>query len=938
MEAADQEPDLAVLLTALARVRRQITLDGQPSDRTLAKAAGVSPTTVGAWLRGARFPQQIDPLIRIVDAVREHARRTTHAWAGEPVGLWDKRCWRDAHIAEARRRAGETSRAVRAADARSVLESGRPGTPLDQMTDPFVLEVHRPITVDGATVGVLPSYVRRAHDERLDQVVDRVLGGTSAMAVLVAGSSAGKTRACWEALGALRAAGGWRLWHPFDPTRREAALQELDRVGPRTVLWLNETQEYVGDDEDGERVAAKLRALLTDRARAPVLVLGTLWRKHHADLTQRSGSQVAQLLDDVVIEVPEAFTGAALEAMRRAAQSDARLAEAVEHAVDGKINQYLAGGPALLKRLETAEPVAKAVIWAAMDVRRLRHRSTIPLALLKAAAPAYLTDTEWDAAGEDWLEQALAYTAEPCKGARGPLTRIRPRRSQGRPAAAADPDGEPVYRLADYLDQHGRITRADQIPPAGLWTAAAAHAHPADQGTLGGAAWARGLYREGAQLHKQAVSHGNAAAAGTLVRRLHELDPTDRRPARWAVAHACLDDPFHVGSLLDSLHRAGAHDQIATLLARYPVSGVSLDRPADLGVLLDGLHKVEAHEQFTALARRAAAHAPLDPLGVGVLLDSLRKAEAHEQIAALLARDPTAHLPLDTHYSALSLRRLLPSLRKVGAHDQFTALAERAAAHAAFDGDPLSVGRLLMDSLCAAEAHAQIAAVWARHPARLPLDNRHSALTVAWLLNGLQEAGAHTRIAALLARDPAGRVPLDNTADLRALLDSLHKVGAHEQFTALAQRTAAHAPLDDPYAVGMLLRTLSIPEARGHVAVLLARDPAGRVLLDNPGSVGALLFGLYCLDEGNAQIATLLARDPAANTTLNPRFPDGPHVLLFGLQLVQAHDQITTLAERLPAAGLFEVFMQIDGHKERFRFGREPDGSAADRWGWEDLK
>ncbi|TLP60966.1 hypothetical protein [Microbispora triticiradicis] len=936
MEAADQEPDLAVLLTALARFRRRITLDGQPSDRTLAKAAGVSPTTVGAWLRGARFPQQIDPLIRIVDAVREHARRTTHAWAGEPAGLWDKRCWRDAHIAEARRRAGETSRAVRAADARTVLESGRPGTPLDQVTDPFVLEVHRPITVDGATVGVLPSYVRRVHDERLGQVVDRVLGGTSAMAVLVAGSSAGKTRACWEALGPLRAAGGWRLWHPFDPTRREAALQELDRVGPRTVLWLNETQEYVG--EGGERVAAKLRALLTDRARAPVLVLGTLWRKHHADLTRSSGSQVAQLLDDVVIEVPEEFTGAALEAMRRAAQADARLAEAVEHAVDGKINQYLAGGPELLKRLETAEPAAKAVIWAAMDLRRLGHGTTIPLALLKTAAPAYLTDTEWDAAGEDWLEQALAYTAEPCKGARGPLTRVRPGRGRGPAATVVDPDGEPVYRLADYLDQHGRVTRADQIPPVGLWTAAAAHAHPTDLGVLGDAAWARGLYREGAQLHKQAVSRGNVPAAGALVRRLHELDPTDRRPARWAVAHACLDDPFHVGNLLDSLHRAGAHDQIAMLLARYPVSGVSLDRPADLGALLDGLHKVGAHEQFTALAERAAAHAPLDPLGVGVLLDSLRKAGAHDQIAALLARDPAAHIPLGTHYSALSLLRLLPSLRRAGAHDQFTALAQRAAAHTALDDAPLSVGRLLMDSLHAAEAHAQIAAVLARHPAsHLPLDNRHSALTVARLLNSLHEVGAHTQIAALLAHDPAGRVPLDDTADLRALLDSLRKAGAHEQFTALAQRAAAHAPLDDPNAVGLLLMTLDVAEARSHVATLLARDPAGRVLLDDPCGVGALLVGLY-FSKARDQIAALLARDPAANTTLNPGVPDEPRLLMFGLSLVRAHDQITALAERLLAAGLFEAFMQIDGHKERFRFGREPDGSAADRWGWEDLE
>jgi hypothetical protein len=36
------------------------------------------------------------------------------------------------------------------------------------------------------------------------------------------------------------------------------------------------------------------------------------------------------------------------------------------------------------------------------------------------AAPAYLTDTEWDAVGEDWLEQALAYLAASAKASPGP--------------------------------------------------------------------------------------------------------------------------------------------------------------------------------------------------------------------------------------------------------------------------------------------------------------------------------------------------------------------------------------------------------------------------------------------------------------------------------------------------------------------------------------
>ena len=50
-----------------------------------------------------------------------------------------------------------------------------------------------------------------------------------------------------------------------------------------------------------------------------------------------------------------------------------------------------------------------------------------------------------------------------------------------------------LYRLADYLDQHGRQYRKGQIPSSEFWAAAAAHALPADQAALGDAAHARGL-------------------------------------------------------------------------------------------------------------------------------------------------------------------------------------------------------------------------------------------------------------------------------------------------------------------------------------------------------------------------------------------------------------------------------------------------------------
>ena len=67
-----------------------------------------------------------------------------------------------------------------------------------------------------------------------------------------------------------------------------------------------------------------------------------------------------------------------------------------------------------------------------------------------------------------------------------------------------------------------------------------------------------------------------------------------------------LDNRYDVDHLLDSLRKAGAHQQVAALLARDPSGHASLD----------------------------------DPDYVGRLLDSLREAGAHEQAAALLARDP----------------------------------------------------------------------------------------------------------------------------------------------------------------------------------------------------------------------------------------------------------------------------------------------------------
>ena len=148
------------------------------------------------------------------------------------------------------RLAGEVRDALARPDS-SVTMAGRP---LAEVTDPFALEVHRPVQPEDAPPGlpVLPPYVPREHDEVLGPVVRAAAGGRSGIAVLVGGSSTGKTRACWEALEPAAGPGRpWRLWHPIDPSRPDAALRELPGIGPRTVVWLNEAQFYLDAAEAG---------------------------------------------------------------------------------------------------------------------------------------------------------------------------------------------------------------------------------------------------------------------------------------------------------------------------------------------------------------------------------------------------------------------------------------------------------------------------------------------------------------------------------------------------------------------------------------------------------------------------------------------------------------------------------------------------------------
>ncbi|WP_371545866.1 hypothetical protein OG266_13860 [Streptomyces sp. NBC_00554] len=370
-----------------------------------------------------------------------------------------------------------------------VPQVAAPGKPIGDW-NPFDLEVHPSglISSDDVTARttdrLLSAYVPRAHDRVLENAVEDALQGRSRLVVLVGSSSTGKTRACWEAVQPL-ADHGWRLWHPFDPTRAEAALAELERVQPHTVVWLNESQHYLGDRLVGERVAAAVHSLLT-HSRGPVLVLGTLWPEYADQYTYRPDasaldphSQTREVLDGCTVTVPDAFDQDALgKAADLAKAGDGLLAGALTRAKrDGRVTQDLAGAPELLRRYERGTPAARAVLEAAMDARRLGVGLHLPQIFLTDAAFDYLTDHDYDELGDDWAEAAFAELARPVHGKQAPLRRTGPR-PQRRPPSSENRDAArtlvsgPVFRLADYLEQHGRATRGTLCPPASFWYAA----------------------------------------------------------------------------------------------------------------------------------------------------------------------------------------------------------------------------------------------------------------------------------------------------------------------------------------------------------------------------------------------------------------------------------------------------------------------------------
>ncbi|EME60925.1 SEL1-like repeat protein [Amycolatopsis decaplanina] len=595
--------------------------------------------------------------------------------------------------------------------------------PIDDL-DPFELEVHRAITALDATEAALPSlprYVSRPHDDKLRQIVQRASEGTSEFIVLVGGSSAGKTRACWEAIQHLPA--GWTVWHPISPSPAQAVLDGLARVPPYTVVWLNELQHYLVSPEANvsELLAANVRELIRDRQRAPVLIMGTIWPEYLSGITNVPSPdevdlhpQVRILLDDNKLPIPSRFSQEELVAVRTAASNDPRLRQAVAFSRFGEITQYLAAGPAMVERYQAAPSPAQAVINAVLDVRRLVDAQDSPRSFLEHAAPGYLSDSEWQSASGHWLDQALTFAGAMCRGASGLVVRRRQKPGQ----STTD---NPGFTLSDYLAQWGRTSRYFEVPPAEFWQAARDHfADTAVLLSLGSAAADRWRLRHAAMLFERAAEFGNLQALVLLgemharsgnfeqaethyhraaklgnstaqieLARLLDARGKTENAERWLLAAADQHDARALQILAQLAESAGDNARAEQWLREaVEAAGITRTRPLRQLARL----RAEAGDQREAAELRARAKNGVQTVTRRPLADIQQRSGGPDKLEQNLRERISEAESAGRSASASDLALLSEVCEDKGNRDEAEALAERAA----LAGDPFAFEMLIV--------------------------------------------------------------------------------------------------------------------------------------------------------------------------------------------------------------------------------------------------
>jgi tetratricopeptide (TPR) repeat protein len=363
-----------------------------------------------------------------------------------------------------------------------------------QVSDPLILGVHPSSRLtglaspEGEPVGErVPIYVPRDIDNELRNQL-----ASSSFVIVVGDSSAGKSRAAFEAVSVL---GDYILIVPWN---REALAVAIDKAADtrRCVLWLDDLEAYLGA---GGLTRADIVRVLGDR-RSHRVIMATLRSAEEALLTDEASGEedrwqfrkgAREVLELAYrIRLPRLFSQLEIE-RARARVWDPRIADAVVQASEYGVAEYLAAGPELLRDWENAwspntdprapsHPRAAAVIAAAIDIRRAGFISPVPRDLVTKVHDHYLQQRGGSRLRPETVADAWAWA-----------TTIR----RATTALLHSVDDEHVLVFDYLLDAVQRSGRAGDYVPDSVLEAALAVCTPSDTESMATTASRYGQYQ-----------------------------------------------------------------------------------------------------------------------------------------------------------------------------------------------------------------------------------------------------------------------------------------------------------------------------------------------------------------------------------------------------------------------------------------------------------
>ncbi|MFF8945197.1 tetratricopeptide repeat protein [Streptomyces sp. NPDC014864] len=751
-----------------------------------------------------------------------------------------------------------------------------------QVVEPTWLGVHAARRTTGRTTTSQPPYVPRDIDDELRECL-----AAGAFVLIVGDSTAGKSRAAYEALTATLPQ------HTLVAPQTRAALPyaiEQTTATPRAVLWLDDLERFLGDGG----LSRNLITRFLDSKDQHRVVLATI-RVSELDTYLRTDNGSRPLNREVLdalalahrIDLPRMFSAA--ERDRAATRAwDPRITAALNQADRFGIAEYLSAGPELLHLWHAARDGGDhvhgaALVSAAVDCRRAGVTAPLPRSALEELAVHYLPK-----------RGGIPYQGEALTQAWEWATEVRTTTALLTPVAPG------MVEVYDYLVDETIRTAVSPVSDTVL-SAALHFSDAADSMRIGTIARTHGKYTIALRAYEAVrnarvvslgeehpetlTSRGNHAAVLRVLGRLREAETEHRAVLEARVRVLGMDDP-------------------ATLVSRNNLALVlhDLDRLEEAETqhrIVSDIRKRDLGEDHPATLTNRNNHAlVLHDLG------QVSAAEA-EHCAVLLAyqrllRTAEAELTAGTPNTAAVLRSLgrledaeaehrtvLDTSTRVFDPDHPNALTSR--------GSPTLVLHAVERLDEAEQLHRSVYTGYARvlgpdHPSTLT--SRENLAVVLHARGKLAEAEAeHRAVVDNFARvlGPDHPSTLTSRSNLAVVLQALGRAAeAENEHRAVVDNFSRVLGPDHPstltsrnYLAALLLSLNKTAQAEAEQRAVLegfrrVLDPHHSSILTSQGNLGVVLHALGRYAEAEAELREVLAgfnrvRGPLHPSTLSSR-------------------------------------------------------------------